>query len=135
MVKKIFVNLSVQNLKVTLDFFGKLGFTFNRQFTNENAAAMIIGENMFVMLLQKDFFKTFVKKEVADSTKTTEVITALEVGSKKEVDELVEKAAAAGGTIPHETKDLGFMYQRNFEDPDGHLWEIFWMDPSYVHKA
>lgn len=134
MIKKIFVNLPVQDVKRTMDFFGKLGFTFNKQFTDENAAAMVIGENMYAMLLRKEFFKSFIKKEIADSAKTTEVLTALEVGSKKEVDELVEKAEAAGGRIPKEAQDLGFMYQRDFEDPDGHIWEIFWMDPSYVHK-
>ena len=134
MIKKIFVNLPVQDVKRTMDFFGKLGFTFNKQFTDENAAAMVIGENMYAMLLRKEFFKSFIKKEIADSAKTTEVLTALEVGSKKEVDELVEKAETAGGRIPKEAQDLGFMYQRDFEDPDGHIWEIFWMDPSYVHK-
>lgn len=134
MIKKIFVNLPVQDVKRTMDFFGKLGFTFNKQFTDENAAAMVIGENMYAMLLRKEFFKSFIKKEIADSAKTTEVLTALEVGSKKEVDELLEKAKAAGGTIPKETQDLGFMYQRDFEDPDGHIWEIFWMDPNHVHK-
>src|SRR3989344_9446991 len=97
MTKQIFVNIPVKDLNKSIQFFTRLGFKFNKQFTDENATCMIIGENIFAMLLLEKFFKTFIKKEIADTTKTTEVINALAVGSKKKVDELVEKAIEAGG--------------------------------------
>jgi uncharacterized protein len=128
METQIFVNLPVKDLSASQEFFGKLGFTFNDQFANENGICMVIGENMFAMLLLENFFQTFTKKEIADATKTTEVLTALSVPSKELVDEIVEKGIEAGGAEAREVQDLGFMYGRSLEDLDGHIWEFFWMD-------
>ena len=130
MVKQIFVNFPVKDLTKTKAFFSQLGFTFNPQFTDENATCMIIGENMFAMLLAEKFFKTFIQKDIADTKKTTEVITALQVDSKDEVDEMIKNALNAGGTEPRQAQDYGWMYNRAFEDLDGHLWELFFMDES-----
>jgi predicted lactoylglutathione lyase len=128
---KIFVNLPVESLKRSTEFFTKVGYTFNPHFTDENATCMIITEDIYAMLLVKPFFKGFINKEVSDATKTAECILALSTDSRAAVDALMEKALAAGAT---ETKkmDQGFMYQRGYQDLDGHLWEIFWMDPAAV---
>ena len=131
--KKIFVNLPVKDLNKSIDFFTKLGFSFNPQFTNENATCMIIEENIFAMLSVEKFFKTFTKKEIVDASISTEVFISLSVDSKEEVDDLVNKALAAGGKTPNEPHDLGFMYSWDFEDLDGHAWDIFYMDPSAIN--
>jgi uncharacterized protein len=133
-IKQIFVNLPVKDLKKTVEFFTKLGFTFNPDFTNENGTSMIIGENIFAMLLTEQFFSTFTNKPLSDAKATTEVINAFSVGSRKEVDEIVEKAIAAGGKHYKETEDHGWMYGRNFEDLDGHQWEFFFMDMAAMPK-
>jgi predicted lactoylglutathione lyase len=133
--EKIFVNLSVKDLKKSVDFFSELGFEFNAQFTDENATCMIISENIFVMLLVEDFFKTFTKKEISDATKSTEVIVALSAASREQVDELVNKALAAGGKASNDPMDHGFMYGWSFQDIDGHLWELIYMDDSAVQQA
>lgn len=130
MSSKIFINLPVKDLKKSVDFFTKLGYTFNPQFTDESATCMIVSENIFVMLLVRERFKEFTKKEVADATKTTEVLIALECGSKAEVDDIVRKAKEAGGTIYAEPNDHGWMYQHSFADLDGHQWEYAYMDIS-----
>ena len=130
MAKQIFVNLSVKDLHKSIEFFTKLGFKFNPQFTDENATCMIIGENMFAMLLVEKFFKTFTKKKICDAKKSTEVLVALSVESKKNVDEMIKKAIEAGGTEPRAPQDHGWMYGRSFEDINGHIWEIFYMDES-----
>lgn len=132
---QIFVNLPVKDLNATKTFFGKIGFEFNPQFTDENATCMVIGDNMFAMLLVEDFFRTFIKKEIADATKTTEVLVALSADNREKVDEIVNSAIAAGGTEPREPMDHGFMYQRSFQDLDGHIWEVFYMDPSAVQQG
>ncbi|MGH9979237.1 MAG: VOC family protein, partial [Nitrososphaeraceae archaeon] len=116
------------------DFFTKLGFNFNPQFTDENATCMIVGENIFVMLLVEKFFKSFTKKEVCDTTKNTEAILALSAESKEEVDQMMVKALGAGGSEPREKQDHGWMYGRSFEDVDGHLWELFFMEESAIKK-
>jgi predicted lactoylglutathione lyase len=134
MASQIFVNLPVKDLNSSVEFFTKLGFTFNPQFTDENATCMIVGENNFVMLLVEKFFKTFTKKEIADATKTTEAIIAISMDSRERVDEIGDKALAAGGTESNETQDHGLMYTRSFQDLDGHIWEIFHMDPAHVQK-
>jgi predicted lactoylglutathione lyase len=126
----IFVNLPVKDLKRSVDFFTKLGYTFNPQFTDENATCMIVADNIFVMLLVEPYFKTFITKEISDAKKTTEVIIALSADSRANVDELVAKAVAAGGTTTMPAKDYGFMYQHGYQDLDGHLWEVAWMDPN-----
>ncbi|SER55034.1 hypothetical protein SAMN04487944_10618 [Gracilibacillus ureilyticus] len=132
-VEKIFVNLPVKDLKKSMDFFKKIGFTFNPQFTNESAACMVINEHIYSMLLVEDHFKTFTNKTIINTEKETEAILSLSVTSKEEVDELVEKALQAGGKISSEAKDYGFMYQRGFQDTDGHLWEVLYMDMNAVN--
>lgn len=128
----IFVNLPVKDLNRSKEFFGALGFTFNPQFTDENAACMIIGEKIFSMLITEQYFTTFTPKKIADARTTSEVLIALSCGSREEVGEMVQKAVAAGGKTYNEAKDHGFMLQHGFEDPDGHIWEVFYMDPSFV---
>ncbi|RKH37535.1 VOC family protein [Corallococcus sicarius] len=130
MATKIFVNLPVQSLDRSVGFFTKLGYTFNPKFTDANATCMIIAEDIYAMLLVKDFFKTFTKKEIADATKVTEVLISLSMDSRAQVDAMLDKAVAAGGYEYKEKMDQGFMYQRGFQDLDGHQWEIFWMDPA-----
>lgn len=128
--KMIFVNLPVKDLNKSVAFFTKMGYEFNPQYTDENATCMIISEHIFAMLLVEDFFKTFTNNAIADATKTTEVIVGLSAESRAQVDELVDKALAAGGTQPKDPQDHGFMYTRSFQDLDGHLWEIIYMDES-----
>jgi predicted lactoylglutathione lyase len=130
MVKQIFVNLPVKDLKKTMEFFGRLGFEFNPKFTDDNAACMIVGENIFAMLLVEKFFKTFIRKEIADARHSTEVLVAVSLDSRADVDRMVDEAVRAGGNEPREAQDHGWMYQRCFEDPDGHIWEIFYADES-----
>ena len=129
---KIFVNLPVKDLEKSKAFFTGLGFHFNPKFSDDKAGCLVIGDDVFFMLLAEPYFKTFIKKEVADATRTTEAILALTCESKAKVDELVDKALAAGAKSFNETKDLGFMYNRSFQDPDGHLWEMVWMDPAAI---
>ena len=128
--RKIFVNLAVRDLKQSMDFFAKLGFTFNPKFTDDKAACMIVNEDAFVMLLAEPFFKTFTKRETCDTSTHTEGILALSSPSRAEVDELVHKAIAAGGKHAMDPMDHGFMYGWSFYDLDGHNWEVFWMDPA-----
>jgi uncharacterized protein len=134
MTTKIFVNLPVKDLNKSIAFFTKLGFNFNAQFTDENATCMIIGEDIFVMLLVEKFFKSFTNKEVCDTSKNTEAIVALSVESKEKVDQLMDNAIEAGGSEPREKQDHGWMYGRSFEDVDGHLWEVFFMEESALKK-
>jgi uncharacterized protein len=134
MATKIFVNLPTKDLNKTIEFFTKLGFTFNPQFTDENATCMIVGEDIFVMLLVEKFFKTFTKKGICDTTKDTEVIVALSAESREKVDQMVNKVIEAGGKESREPQDYGWMYGRGFQDIDGHLWEIIYMDESAVKK-
>ncbi|MES2330445.1 MAG: VOC family protein [Bacteroidota bacterium] len=135
MATKIFVNLPVKDLQKSIAFFTKLGYTFNEQFTNENATCMIIAEDIYAMLLVEPFFKSFIKKEICDTTKSTEAIIALSAENREAVDELANKAVEAGGVEPKPTNDQGFMYTRSFEDLDGHLWEIFYMDLSAMPQS
>jgi uncharacterized protein len=135
MTTKIFVNLPVQDLNKTIEFFTKLGFRFNPQFTDENASCMIVGEDIFVMLLVEKFFKTFTKKEICDTTKNIEVIVALSAESREKVDQMINKAIEAGGRESREPQDHGWMYGRSFEDINRHLWEIIYMDEKAVKKG
>jgi uncharacterized protein len=128
--RKIFVNLAVRDLKKSMQFFSTLGLEFNPKFTDDNAACMIVSDEAFVMLLTEPFFKTFTRREPCDTTRHTEALVALSCGSREEVDQLVKKAVAAGGTHAMEPQDHGFMYGWSFYDPDGHHWEVFWMDPK-----
>lgn len=134
MTNQIFVNLPVENLSITVEFFKKLGFSFNPQFTDDNATCMIISDNVFVMLLVKKFFKTFTKKEICDTRKDTETIIALSAESRQKVDEMIHNVIEAGGNEPREAQDHGWMYGRSFEDINGHLWEIIYMDEEALKK-
>ena len=134
MATSIFVNLPVKDLSKTVEFFTKVGFSFNPQFTDENATCMVIGETIFVMLLVEKFFKTFISKEICDTSRDAEAIIALSLESREKVDQLMIKAIGAGGTEPRKAQDHGWMYGRNFQDIDGHLWEVFWMDESAIKK-
>ncbi|MCC2635902.1 MAG: hypothetical protein K0S48_3788 [Ramlibacter sp.] len=130
MARKIFVNLPIKDMERSQAFFRALGFSFNPQFTNEQGACMVISEDIFTMLLVEPFFQTFTKKPIADARKSTEVLVCLSCDSRDEVDALVKKAIAAGGTAPNAPQDHGFMYAHGFEDLDGHVWELVWMDPA-----
>ena len=130
MTTKIFVNLPVKDLNKTIEFFTKLGFKFNPQFTDENATCMIVGEDIFVMLLIENLFKTFTKKQISDTSKNTEVIVALSVEGREKVDQMINKAIESGGRESRESQDHGWMYGRSFEDIDGHLWEVIYMDEN-----
>lgn len=132
MTTKIFVNLPVKDLDKTIEFFTKLDFKFNPQFTDENATCMIVGEDIFVMLLVEKFFKTFTKKEICDTTKNTEMIVAVSSESRQKVDHMINTAIESGGKESREIQDHGWMYGRSFEDINGHLWEIIYMDENAV---
>ena len=131
MSTQIFVNLPVKDLQRSIDFFTALGYAFNPQFTDENAACLVIDEDhIYAMLLTHEFFRRFTKKDIADSTTSTEAILALSADSREAVDELVDKALASGGSASNEPDDQVNMYSRSFQDPDGHLWEVLYMDMS-----
>jgi len=130
--RKIFVNLAVKDLDKAVEFFTRLGFSFDPRFTDESATCMVVSEEAFVMLLVRDRFKDFTKKEIADSTTHTEAILAVSAESREAVDELAETALAAGAQPANDPMELGLMYGRSFQDLDGHLWEVMWMDPSAV---
>ena len=134
MATKIFVNLPVKDLNRTIEFFTKLGFTFNPQFTDENATCMIIGEDIYVMLLVERFFKTFIKKEIFNVTKDAEVIVALSAESREKVDQMMNRVLEAGGKESRDPQDHGWMYGRSFQDIDGHLWEIIYMNETAMQK-
>ncbi|WP_374166174.1 VOC family protein [Arcticibacter sp. MXS-1] len=130
MATQIFVNLPVKELSRSVDFFTRLGYTFNPQFTDEKATCMIISDTIYVMLLTEAFFQSFTKKEILDAHKAVECSIAISADSKDAVNKMVAKAEAAGATIPNPASDYGFMYQHSFEDLDGHHWEFVWMDPN-----
>jgi predicted lactoylglutathione lyase len=130
--ENIFINLPVKDLKKSMEFFTKIGFEFNMQFTDDNAACLVISDKIFVMLLVESFFQTFTKKEIADATKTTEALICLSADSRESVDDIVNKALAAGGSPSNEPMDQGFMYGWSFQDLDGHMWEVAYMDMSAV---
>ena len=130
--RQIFLNLPVDNLDKTVEFFTKLGFEFNPQFTDEKATCMVLSDQAYVMLLVKDFFQTFTSKPLADPATQIQAIIAVSAESREEVDELVRTALEAGGTPANEPQDHGFMYSSSFHDLDGHLWEVLWMDPAHV---
>ena len=132
MAKEIFVNLPVKDLNRSIEFFTKLGFTFNPQFTDEDATCMIIGENIFSMLITEKLFKTFTKKPIADASKATEVITCISVNSREEVNAMLDAAIAAGGVEYNNLQDFGWMFYRAFEDLDNHQWEVMYGDESQI---
>ena len=130
MTKQIFVNLHVKDLDKARDFYTKLGFTINEQFSDDTAACVVISETIYAMLLTYDKFKQYTPKEISDATKTTEVLNALELANKDQVNTMADAATAAGGSEVRPAEDLGFMFSRAFNDLDGHIWEIFYMDLS-----
>ena len=135
MATKIFVNLPVKDLKKSIEFFTKLGFTFNPQFTDETATCMIVAEDIFVMLLTHDKFKAFTPKAICDATKSTEVLVCLSLESRDKVNDLVRKAVAAGGTTYNQPQDHGFMYGHGSQDLDGHIWELIYMQPDATKQG
>ena len=134
MPKAIYVNLAVSDLERSMEFFEALGFTFNPQFTNDEAAALVISETIYAMLHTPQSIRRFTTKEIADAQKTTEVLLALQVDSREQVDEFMGRVFSAQGREQREAEDYGFMYSRAFEDPDGHIWEVFWMDPEKMSQ-
>jgi len=130
----IFVNLATNDLETSKRFFTELGYSINPQFTTDDCACVVISDTIVAMLLTKQRYQDFTKKEIADSTQTSEVLLCLSAESRTKVDELVDKALSAGGAPAGEPQDHGFMYGRSFQDPDGHTWEVVWMDPSAVQS-
>ena len=128
--RKLFVNLAVRDLKRSMDFFAQLGFAFNPKFTDDNGACMIISDDAYAMLLTEPFFRTFTRRELCDTSRSTEGLFALSCESRAAVEEMVNKAIAAGGQHAMDPQDHGFMYGWSFYDLDGHHWEVFWMDPA-----
>jgi predicted lactoylglutathione lyase len=133
--RMLFVNLAVKDLDKSVGFFTKLGFTFDPRFTDETATAMIVNEQAVVMLLVESKFKEFTKKELADPAAQTEAIVAVSAESREDVDRFADKALEAGGSPANDPIDMGFMYGRSFQDPDGHIWEAVWMDPSVLEQS
>ena len=133
--RKIFVNLPVKDLKKSMSFYEAIGFKNNPQFTDNTAACMVVSEDIFVMILTHEKFRSFTPKQIADATKSSEVLNALSYASRDEVSDVVARAVAAGGMKYAEPKDYGFMYQHGFQDPDGHIWEVMWMDPAAIQKS
>ncbi|HMV09378.1 MAG TPA: VOC family protein [Cyclobacteriaceae bacterium] len=135
MATKIFVNLPVKDLKRSINFFTQLGFSFNPQFTDEQATCMVIGENIFAMLLVEQRFQDFTKKPISDAQKTTEVLLALDAESRDAVDRMITNAVKAGGHVYADPQDHGWMYGHSFADLDGHQWEILYMDEKAIPQA
>ena len=132
--RKLFVNLSVRDLERSKEFFSRLGFDFDPQFTDDKAACMILSEEAFVMLLTEPFFRTFTERELCDTRRQTEGLFALSCESRAEVDQMVKNAIDAGGKRAMDPQDHGFMYAWSFYDLDGHHWEVVWMDPKAVQQ-
>ena len=136
MPKLIFVNLPVADLPRSTAFYEAIGATKNEQFSDDTAACMVLSETIHVMLLTHDKFRQFTPKAIADAKTTSEVLICLSADSREEVDDMVDKAGAAGGAVdPGPKQDYGFMYGRSFEDPDGHIWEVMWMDVAAAAEA
>jgi predicted lactoylglutathione lyase len=132
MATKIFVNSPVKDLQRSINFFAKLGFTFNPQFTDATATCMVVSEDIFVMLLTEAKFKTFTPKAICDAAQSTEVLLCLSRDSRSDVDAMVRNAVAAGGSTYNQPQDHGVMYAHGFQDPDGHIWELVYMEPNAI---
>jgi len=135
MATNIFVNLPVRDLAASVRFFTHLGYTFNPQYTDEGATCMIVAENIFVMLLVEERFKSFTPKPICDARTSTEVLICLQAESREQVASIVSKAIEAGGSAYKEPQDHGFMYGHGYQDLDGHLWEIIYMDSAPPPRA
>jgi hypothetical protein len=134
MAIKIFVNLPVKNLNSSVEFFTGLGFSFDKQYTDETATCMVVNEDIFVILLTEEKFQTFTPKPICDARKYTEVLVCLSLESRAKVDEMVAQAVAGGGSTYNEPQDHGFMYAHGFQDLDGHIWELIYMEPSELKE-
>ena len=132
MSRQLFVNLAVDDLDRSIAFFTALGFSFEPRFTDETSTCMIVGDDAYVMLLTRAKFEEFAKKPIVDASSQTEVLLAISAGSREGVDELADAALASGGSDAAEPLDYSFMYSRSFQDPDGHVWEVVWMDDAAV---
>ena len=132
MASRIFINLPVQDINSSMGFFAHIGFQFDQRFSSPDTLCMIVSEHIYVMLLEKVRFQTFTKKPLCDAHTHTEVLIALDATSRDEVDQLIHKAVEAGGTIYADPIDHGFMYSHSFADPDGHQWEVGYMDMSQI---
>jgi len=132
MAKKIFVNLPVRDLNQSIEFFTQMGYTFNQQFTDATATCMVISDDIYAMLLTHDKFNEFAPKPICDTTKSIEALICLSCESRAEVDDMIAKALMAGGTTYRSPMDHGFMYGHGYQDLDGHVWELMWMDPKAV---
>lgn len=130
--RKLFVNLAVRDLNRSKEFFSQLGFRFNPHFSDDNALCMIVNDDSFFMLLVEPFFRTFTKRELCDTCAYTEGLFAFSCESREAVDDIVHKAIAAGGKHAMDPLDHGFMYAWSFYDPDGHHFEVSWMDPAAI---
>lgn len=131
---KLFVNIPVSDLQRSITFFETLGFTFNSQFTDASAACMLLGEDAYFMLLTREKFASFARRHIGEPWDETTALFAISVETRADVDDMVRKAVAAGGANAAEPQDHGFMYLWSFYDPDGHHWEVFWMDPAVINK-
>jgi predicted lactoylglutathione lyase len=132
MATKIFVNLPIANLDRSVEFFKRVGYSFNPQFTDETATCMVISEDIYAMLLTHPKFKTFIPGEISDALKQTEVLVCLSCDSRQAVDDVIARAIVAGGTTYRDPDDHGFMYGRSYQDLDGHIWEYVWMDSAAI---
>jgi uncharacterized protein len=128
--RQLYVNLAVDDLDRSVAFFTALGFSFEPRLTDDTATSMIVGDDAFVMLLTKAKFGEFTRKPIVDAANQTEVILAISASSREGVDELADAALASGGSEANDPLDHGFMYSRSFQDPDGHVWEVVWMDEA-----
>lgn len=134
MSKKIFVNLPVRDLDASIAFFTRLGFEFDPQFTDDTATCMIVSEDACVMLLTREKFQSFAPNPLCDARRNTEVLVCLSCDSREQVDDMVCKAVTAGGTTHSDPQDHGFMYGHGFQDPDGHVWELMYMDAAALEQ-
>ncbi|GIO85068.1 extradiol dioxygenase [Paenibacillus faecis] len=133
-LNQVFINLPVRDLNKSMAFYKEIGFEFNAQFTNENAACLVISEHIFAMLQTEEHFKGFTNKEIPDTTTQAQMILAFSAASKEQVDDIVNRAMAAGASKYNDPQDHGFMYGWSFQDLDGHLWEVLYMDPSNLEQ-
>lgn len=132
MTTQVFVNLPVKDLEGSKNFFNRLGFSFNPQFTDDKAACMVLNDNGYVMLLSEEFFKNFTGKPIADAKKETEVLVSISADSRERVNELTDKALSIGASKAAEPQEMDGMYGRSFNDLDGHIWEVIWMDRNKI---
>lgn len=132
MHSNIFINIPVKDLSASVEFWKKMGYKFNTQFTDDTAACLVLGKNLYAMLLTYNKMKEFMDQEIVDPSISRECLTALSCDSREAVDLLLEKAKVAGAEEYKQATDHGFMYTRSFDDLDGHRWELLWMDPAFI---